>query len=123
MYDPYWICGEIAEAQARLHALKLAIPSVATQSDDANALQVLVRDCECRLKLATSVSTTVELIAIGEKKLEVIKVVRELTGLGVMEAKDLVEAAPKILKEDVALAEAIEIERALQAAGATVTLY
>jgi len=82
-----------------------------------------VRDCEFRLKLATSVPTTVELTAIGEKKVEVIKEVRALTGLGLKESKDLVEAAPTILKEDVALAEAIEIKRALEAAGATVTLY
>jgi ribosomal protein L7/L12 len=68
-------------------------------------------------------TATVELAAMGDQKIEVIKEVRALTGLGLKEAKDLVEAAPTILKEHVALADAIEIKRELEAAGATVTLY
>jgi large subunit ribosomal protein L7/L12 len=55
--------------------------------------------------------TTVELKAIGGKKIGVIKLVREFTGLGLKECKDLVEGAPKILKEHVAMSEAIEIKR------------
>jgi ribosomal protein L7/L12 len=123
MLDFEWTYDKIAEAQLRLHALKLAMRGVGTGSEvDADALEALVLDCEFSLKLATSVTATVELTAIGEKKIEVIKEVRALTGLGLKESKDLVEAAPTILKENVALADAIKIKRVLEGAGATVTL-
>ena len=62
----------------------------------------------------------VVLAATGDKKIEVIKEVRTLTGLGLKEAKDLVESAPKALKEGVAKAEADELKSKLEAAGATV---
>ena len=62
------------------------------------------------------------LTAAGEKKLEVIKVVREFTGLGLKEAKDLVESAPKPVKEGASKEEAEEIKTKLTAAGATVDL-
>ena len=58
----------------------------------------------------------------GEKKLEVIKVVRELTGLGLKEAKELVESAPKAIKEAVSKDEANQIKEKLAAAGAAVEL-
>jgi large subunit ribosomal protein L7/L12 len=58
----------------------------------------------------------------ADKKIGVIKVVREITGLGLKEAKDLVEAAPKVLKETAPKAEAEEIKKKLEAAGAKVTL-
>lgn len=64
----------------------------------------------------------VELTSAGAKKIEVIKVVREITGLGLADAKNLVESAPKQLKEGVAKAEAEEIKKKLTDAGATVTL-
>ena len=64
----------------------------------------------------------VELTSAGAKKIEVIKVVREITGLGLADAKSLVESAPKQLKEGVAKAEAEEIKKKLTDAGATVTL-
>jgi large subunit ribosomal protein L7/L12 len=65
---------------------------------------------------------TVVLAAIGAKKIEVIKEVRAITGLGLKEAKDLVEGAPKPVKEGVAKAEAEELKKKLEAAGATVEL-
>ena len=65
---------------------------------------------------------TVVLAAAGEKKIEVIKEVRALTGLGLKEAKDLVEAAPKPVKEGVPKAEAEELKKKLTEAGATVEL-
>lgn len=65
---------------------------------------------------------TVELTEIGANKIAVIKVVREITGLGLGEAKALVEAAPKAVKENVPTAEAKEIEAKLKEAGATVKL-
>jgi large subunit ribosomal protein L7/L12 len=61
---------------------------------------------------------TVMLTAIGENKVNVIKAVRELTGLGLKEAKDLVDGAPKAVKEDVAKADAEAILKKLTEAGA-----
>jgi len=58
--------------------------------------------------------------SIGEKKIQVIKVVRELTGLGLKEAKDLVDGAPKPVKEKVSKQEAEQIKTKLEAEGATV---
>ncbi len=71
---------------------------------------------------AEKTAFTVELTSAGSQKIGVIKVVREITGLGLKEAKDLVEAAPKALKENVAKEEADSIKTKLEAAGATVTL-
>ena len=64
----------------------------------------------------------VVLASFGAKKLDVIKAVREITGLGLKDAKDLVEAAPKAIKEGVSKDEAESIKKALEAAGATVEL-
>ncbi len=64
----------------------------------------------------------VELTAAGDKKIEVIKEVRAITGLGLKEAKDLVEAAPKMVKEGVAKDEAEKLKKQLEAVGAKVTL-
>ena len=64
----------------------------------------------------------VELTSFGAKKLDVIKVVREVTGLGLKEAKELVEGAPKILKEGVSKDEAESLKKSLEEAGATVTI-
>ena len=65
---------------------------------------------------------TVVLKAAGANKIGVIKEVRAITGLGLKEAKDLVEAAPKNVKENVAKAEAEELKKKLEAAGAQVEL-
>jgi large subunit ribosomal protein L7/L12 len=65
---------------------------------------------------------TVELTSAGESKINVIKAVREATGLGLKEAKDIVDAAPKAVKENVSKAEADDLKAKLEAAGATVTL-
>jgi large subunit ribosomal protein L7/L12 len=65
---------------------------------------------------------TVVLSAIGDKKIEVIKEVRAITALGLKEAKDLVEAAPKPVKEGVSKEEAEKIKAALEKAGAKVEL-
>jgi large subunit ribosomal protein L7/L12 len=64
----------------------------------------------------------VEVTACGASKINVIKVVREVTGLGLKDAKDLVDAAPKVIKEKVTKAEAEEMKKKLEAAGATVAL-
>ena len=62
------------------------------------------------------------LASFGAKKLDVIKVVRELTGLGLKDAKDLVEAAPKAIKEGVSKDEAEQVKAAVTEAGATVEI-
>lgn len=64
----------------------------------------------------------VVLAKAGENKINVIKVVRELTGLGLKEAKDLVEAAPKAVKEGVAKDVAADVKKKLEEAGATVEI-
>jgi len=64
----------------------------------------------------------VVLTAAGEKKIQVIKVVRAITGLGLKEAKDLVDGAPKAVKEGVAKAEAEDIQKQLEEVGASIEL-
>ena len=65
---------------------------------------------------------TVELTGGGDKKIQVIKVVREVTSLGLAEAKKLVEEAPKVVKEGLSKADAEELKKKLEEAGATVAL-
>jgi large subunit ribosomal protein L7/L12 len=62
------------------------------------------------------------LAAAGANKINVIKAIREITGLGLKEAKDLVEAAPKTVKEQISKADAEEVKKKLTEAGATVEL-
>lgn len=64
----------------------------------------------------------VELTETGANKIGVIKAVREITGLGLKEAKDMVDAAPKMIKENVAKAEAEEMKKKIEAAGGKATL-
>ncbi|MCQ2523018.1 MAG: 50S ribosomal protein L7/L12 [Lachnospiraceae bacterium] len=64
----------------------------------------------------------VELTEVGAEKVKVIKVVREVTGLGLKEAKDLVEAAPKVVKEGASKADAEALKKSLEEVGAKVTL-
>lgn len=65
---------------------------------------------------------TVELISFGDKKIQVIKAVREITGLGLKEAKDLVDSLPKPVKESVSKAEAESIKTKLEESGAQVEI-
>jgi large subunit ribosomal protein L7/L12 len=67
-------------------------------------------------------SFNVELKSAGEQKIQVIKVVREITGLGLKEAKDIVDGAPKVVKENLKKEEAEELKKKLEASGATVEL-
>ncbi len=64
----------------------------------------------------------VVLTSVGDKKIEVLKIVREVTGLGLKEAKDLVDSAPKALKEKVKKEEAEEMKKKIEAAGAKVEI-
>ncbi|HJP17375.1 MAG TPA: 50S ribosomal protein L7/L12 [Nitrospinota bacterium] len=65
---------------------------------------------------------SVTLVSFGDKKIQVIKVVREITGLGLKEAKDMVEAAPKAIKEGINKEEAEEIKNKLEKVGATIEI-
>ena len=67
-------------------------------------------------------SFDVELTSAGDAKVKVIKVVREATGLGLKEAKELVDGAPKVVKEGASKAEAEELKKKFEEVGATVTL-
>ena len=71
---------------------------------------------------AGSSTVNVVLANAGEKKIQVLKVVRELTGLGLKEAKDLVDGAPKVVKEGVTKEEADKIKKALEEQGAQVEI-
>lgn len=67
-------------------------------------------------------SFSIELTSAGAQKIQVIKVLREVTSLGLKEAKDLADAAPKIVKEGMEKGEAEEMKKKLEAVGATVTI-
>ena len=86
----------------------------------------LVKELEAELGVSAAAPEkedfTVVLTGSGDKKIQVIKVVRELTGLGLKEAKDLVDGAPKPVKEAVPKAEAEAIKKKLEDAGGTVEL-
>ncbi|OGZ56693.1 MAG: 50S ribosomal protein L7/L12 [Candidatus Ryanbacteria bacterium RIFCSPLOWO2_02_FULL_45_11c] len=73
-------------------------------------------------EVAVKTTFNVELKTAGGQKIQVIKVLREATGLGLKEAKDLADAAPKIVKENASKEEAEELKGKLEAAGATVEL-
>jgi large subunit ribosomal protein L7/L12 len=64
----------------------------------------------------------IELVAAGDAKIAIIKIIREVTGKGLKEAKDMVDSAPKVVKEKVPKAEAEELKKKLEDAGATVNL-
>lgn len=77
---------------------------------------------EAAAKPAEKTEFAVELTEAGAQKIQVIKVVREITGLGLKEAKDLVEGAPKLVKENLPKDEAEKIKKKLEEVGAKVTL-
>ena len=86
-------------------------------------LNELVKACEEEFEAAEEKDEfDVELTEVGPNKVKVIKVVREATGLGLKEAKEVVDGAPKVIKEAAAKAEAEEIKTKLEAEGAKVTL-
>jgi large subunit ribosomal protein L7/L12 len=79
-----------------------------------------VRRRQARRRLKSKTEFSVVLVSSGANKISVIKVVRELTGLGLKEAKDLVDGAPKAVKEGANKAQAEEMKKKLADAGATV---
>ena len=101
---------KLEEAWGVSAAAPMAVAAVAAPGDGAAAAE------------EEQDSFDVVLATIGEKKINVIKEVRAITGLGLKEAKDLVESAPKAVKEGVEKAEAEEIKKKLEEVGATVEL-
>jgi large subunit ribosomal protein L7/L12 len=94
-------------------AAPMAMPMMAAGGGDAGAAAPAAEEKD---------EFDVILAGAGDKKINVIKEVRAITGLGLKEAKDLVEGAPKAVKEGVAKAEAEELKKKLEEAGATVEL-
>lgn len=101
---------ELVKAMEEKFGVSAAAPAAAAAGPAAAAAAPAEEQTEFNVILA----------AIGEKKVEVIKVVRAITGLGLKEAKDLVEAAPKEVKEAVSKDDAAKFKKDLEAAGATV---
>jgi len=93
-------------------AAPMAVAAVPAPGGPAGAVQAAEEQTEFDVILK----------AVGDKKIQVIKVVRELTGLGLKEAKDLVDGAPKPVKEKVSKAEAEQIKAKLEAEGAQVEI-
>ena len=104
--------SKILEDKWGVSAAAMAAPVAAGATGGAEASP----EAEAKTEFA------VELTATGAQKINVIKEVRTITGLGLKEAKDLVEGAPKIVKEGIPEAEANEIKGKLEAAGASVEL-
>jgi len=85
-------------------------------------VEAMEEKCDAGAAAEEQTEFDVILTGFGEKKVAVIKAVRGATGLGLKEAKDLVESAPKALKEGVEKAEAEELKKALEEAGASVEI-
>ena len=103
--------AELSKLLEEKWGVSAAAPVAAAAAPGAAAAPVEVKD-----------EFTVMLTAIGDKKINVIKAVREITGLGLKEAKDLVEAAPKAVKEGLPKADAEKLKAKLEAEGAKVEL-
>ena len=103
--------AELSKLLEEKWGVSAAAPVAAAAAPGAAAAPVEVKD-----------EFTVMLTAIGDKKINVIKAVREITGLGLKEAKDLVEAAPKAVKESIPKDEADKVKAQLEKAGAKVEL-
>ena len=120
---------------------KLSIEEIIAAVEELSVLELndLVKACEEKFGVSAAAgvvvaaaaeapqeeekdSFDVELTEIGPNKVKVIKVVREMTGLGLKEAKDVVDSAPKVVKEGVSKAEAEDIKAKLEAEGAKITL-
>ncbi len=102
--------AELSKLLEEKWGVSAAAPVAAAAAAAAPVAEAAVEQTEFNVILAT----------IGEKKINVIKEVRAITGLGLKEAKDLVEAAPKAVKEGVNKDEAAKIRKQLEEAGATV---
>ena len=120
---------------------KLSIDEIISAVEELSVLELndLVKACEEKFGVSAAAGVVVaaagpavevevktefdvELTEVGAEKVKVIKVVREITGLGLKEAKDAVEGAPKVIKEGASKEEAEEIKKKLEEVGAKATL-
>lgn len=108
--------SELVKAIEEKFGVSAAMPIMAGATADAGAVS---DEAE---KKEEKTSFSVELTGAGAQKIQVIKALREVTALGLKEAKDLADAAPKIVKEGIARDEAEEIKKKLEEAGATVAI-
>ena len=115
---------EIIDALKELSVLELNDPVTACEEEFgvSAAAGVMVAAAPAAAAEEEKTEFNVELTEAGAEKLKVIKVVREITSLGLKEAKELVEAAPKNVKEAVSKEEAEELKKKLEEVGAKVTL-
>jgi len=104
------LISDIEEKFGVSAAAPVAVAGVATPSDGAAAPS------------EEKSEFNVEITSVGDKKISVIKTIREITSIGLKEAKDLADDAPSIVKESIGKDEAEEIKKKLEEAGATVTL-
>src|SRR5699024_2280638 len=121
---------EILEAVANMSVLELS--ELITEMEEKNGVSAAAADvavaahgaggAEGGADKENKTTCDIHLASAGDKKVAVIKAVRDLTGLGLKDAKDLVDAAPKDIKEDVSKDEAEETKAKLEEAGATVEL-
>ena len=108
---------ELADYLEKVHGIKPAAGAVAVMPGGGGG-----GGAEAAAKPAEQTEFAVILAEAGAQKIQVIKVVREITGLGLKEAKDLVEGAPKAVKENLPKDQAEELKKKLEAVGAKVTL-
>ena len=114
---------EILNAVAEKTVLELVeLISAFEEKFNVSAAAVAVAAGPAAAAAAEQSEFNVELTSFGANKVAVIKAVREATGLGLKEAKDMVESAPTVLKEGVSKEEGEELKKKLEEAGATVTL-
>jgi large subunit ribosomal protein L7/L12 len=121
--------GGITRARVRTVGLLLAIRGFfgpSAEDPAAEALEMLALSCVTSLDELlvgdAKEQVTVKLVDFGDRKIDVIKIVREVTGLGLKEAKDVVEAAPSNILKGVAVGEANRARIALESAGGKVAL-
>ena len=116
--------AEMIEAIKELSVLELndLVKACEEEFGVSAAAGVVVAAAGAAAEVEEKTEFDVELTEVGPNKVKVIKVVREATGLGLKEAKDLVDGAPKVLKEGAEKAEADDIKAKLEAEGAKVTL-
>lgn len=114
---------EILNAVAEKTVLELVeLISAFEEKFNVSAAAVAVAAAPAAAAAEEQSEFNVELTSFGANKVAVIKAVREATGLGLKEAKDLVEGAPQVLKEGISKEEGEELKKKLEEAGATVTL-
>ena len=116
--------AEMIEAIKELSVLELndLVKACEEEFGVSAAAGVVVAAAGATAEVEEKTEFDVELTEVGPNKVKVIKVVREATGLGLKEAKDLVDGAPKLVKEGVSKTEADDVKGKLEAEGAKVTL-